>query len=68
MDEMKIINLYKRCNKTKAAKAAAKAAQKSPKSGYHLFLREQLDRITDEDRKKYRSIVSKRWEEHTMIG
>ena len=37
--------------------------QKSPKSGCHLFLREQLERITGEDRKKYRSIVSKRWKE-----
>ena len=41
-DDMEIINLYKRCNKTKAV-------AKAPKSGYHLFLREQLDEMTGED-------------------
>ena len=59
-DEMKIINLHKRCSKTKAV---VKTAPKAPKSGYHLFLREQLDEMTGEDRKNYRSIVSRRWKE-----
>ena len=46
MDEMEIINLHKRCNKTKAV---AKRVQKTPKTGYHLFLREQFDMMTGED-------------------
>ena len=46
MDEMEIINLYKKCNKTKAV---ANTDQKPAKSGYHLFLREQLDVMTGED-------------------
>ena len=58
MDEMEIINLHKRCNKTDI-KAVAKTAPKAPKSGYHLFLREQLDEMTREDRKNYRSSVKK---------
>ena len=45
MDEMEIINLHKRCNKIDT-RAAAKSASKAPKSGYHLFLREQLDEMT----------------------
>ena len=47
-DEMKIINLHKNCNK---GKAVSKTAPKAPKSGCHLFLREQLDEMTGEDRK-----------------
>ena len=37
--------------------------QKPRKRGYHLFLREQVDEMTGEDRKNYRSIVSRRWKE-----
>ena len=59
-DEMEIIRLYKRCNKTKAV---AKTASKPSKSRYHLFLREQLDEMIGEDRKNYRSIVTRRWKE-----
>ena len=55
---MEIISLHKRCNKT-----GTNAATKAPSSGYHLFLREQLDEMTEEDRKNYRSIVSRRWKE-----
>ena len=62
MDEMEIINLHKRRNKTDT-KAVAKTAPKAPRSRYHLFLREQLDEMTGEDRKNYRSIVSRRWKE-----
>ena len=62
MDEMEIINLHRRCNKTDI-KAVTKTAPKAPKSKYHLFLREQLDEMTGEDRKNYRSIVSRRWKE-----
>ena len=62
MDEVEIINLHKRCNKTDT-KAVTKTAAKAPKSGYHLFLREQLDKMTGEDRKNCRSIVSRRWKE-----
>ena len=62
MDEMEIINLHKRCNKADI-KAVPKTAPKTPKSGYHLFLRERLDEMTGEDRKNYRSIVSRRWKE-----
>ena len=50
MDEIQIINLYKRRYKTDT-KAVAKAAPKAPKSGRHLFLREQLDEMTGEDKK-----------------
>ena len=46
MDEMEIINLHKGCNKIKTV---AKTTPKAPKSGYHLFLREQLDEMTGED-------------------
>ena len=66
MDEMKIINLHQRCNKTDtkaAAKTGAKAAPKAPRSGYHLFMRELLDEMTGEDRKSYRRIVLRRWKE-----
>ena len=64
MDEIEIINLQKRSSKTKAAaKTGAKAVPKAPKRRYHLFLREQLDKMTGEDRQKYRSIVSRRWQE-----
>ena len=59
MDEMEIINIHKRCNKT-GIKAATKTAPKAPKSEYHLFLREQLNEMTGGDRKNYRSIVSRR--------
>ena len=55
MDEMEIINLQKRFNKTDT-KAVAKTAPKTPKGGYHLFLREQLDKMTGEDRKIIRSL------------
>ena len=57
---MEVINLHKRCNKTKAVK---KTAQKALKSRYHLFLREELDVMTEEDQKNYRSNVSRRWKE-----
>ena len=50
MDEIEIINFHKRCNKTDT-KAVAKAAPKAPKSRCHLFLREQLDEMTGEDKK-----------------
>ena len=71
MDEVEIINLHKRCNNTgtkvdrKTAaktdtKTAVKAASKAPRSGYHLFLSQQLDEMTGEDRKNYHSIVSRR--------
>ena len=49
MDEMEIINIHKRCNKTDT-KAVTKTAPKAPpKSGYHLFWREQLDEMARED-------------------
>ena len=50
VEEMDIIRLHKRCNKTKTTtKTGAKAAPKVPKRGYHLFLREQLDKMTGQD-------------------
>ena len=75
MDEVEIISLHKRYNKTAAkattnadikrggkvvAKTCAKAIAKARISGHHLFLREQLGKITEEERKKYHSIVSRR--------
>ena len=86
MDEVEIINLHKRCNSTGAkaeikrgakakvgSKTGAKAASKAPRTGYHLFLKEQLEKMTGEDRRNYHSIVSRKWKEikedlHTMIG
>ena len=62
MDEMEIIILHKRCNKTDT-KAVAKAAPKAPKSAYNLFLREQLDEMTGEDQNNYQNIVSRKWKE-----
>ena len=64
MDELEIINLHKRCSKTgtKADRdTAAKVATKTPRNGYHFFLREQLDEMTGEDRENYLSI--RRWKE-----
>ena len=58
----RLISLHKRCNKTDT-KAVTKTAPKAPKSGYHLFLREQLDKMTGEDQKNYQSTVSRRWKE-----
>ena len=63
MDEMEIINLHKRRNNTRAAtKTGAKAVPKAPTSGYHLFLREQLDNMTEEDRKKLSNYCVKKVE------
>ena len=45
----------------KGAKAGANTASKDPRSRYHLFLREQLEKMAGEDRKNYRSIVSRMW-------
>ena len=59
---MEIIKLHKRCNKADR-KAVTKTAPKAPKSGYHPSLREQLHKMTGEDQKNYRSIVSRRWKE-----
>ena len=45
----------------KGAKAGANTASKDPRSRYHLFLREQLEKMAGGDRKNYRSIVSRMW-------
>ena len=45
MVEMEIINLHKRWNKTKAATKTQRQMDKASRSGYHIFLREQLDKI-----------------------
>ena len=42
------------------AKAGANIASKDPRSRYHLFLREQLERMTGEDWKNYRSMRQRR--------
>ena len=63
MDEMEIIKLNKRCNKKTDTKTVTKTAPKAPKGRYHLFLTEQLDEMTGEDRKNYQTIVSRRWKE-----
>ena len=65
MDEMEIISLHKK-NATRQKQPQRQVQRhptKAPRSGYHLFLREQLDEMTEEDRKTYRSIVSRRWRE-----
>ena len=74
MEEVEIISLHKRCNKA-GVKAFAKADKKSnekevakaPRSGYHLFLRKHLGKMTGEDWKNYRSIVSGRWKKAICI-
>ena len=53
MDEVEIISLHKRCNKTGGK-------TKASRSGYQFFLREQLGKVTGEERKNYGSIVSGR--------
>lgn len=60
MDEMKIISLQKRGNKT-SAKASANFNAKAPRKKYSLFLMEQLSKISGEDQENCCSIVSKRW-------
>ena len=71
MDEVEIISLHKRCNKTNSkvatkedtnevAKTGAKAVTKASTSVYHFFLREQLGKMTGEDQKSFYSIVSTR--------
>ena len=73
MDKVEIINPHKRCNKTDAraetkrgekakasSKTGAKTASKTPRNGYPLFLREQLEKMTGEGRRNYCSIVSGR--------
>ena len=67
-----MISLHKRCNKTNAmattkggtkrgakapTKTGGKALSKAPRSGYLLFLREQLSKMTLEDQENYRIIV-----------
>ena len=54
MEEVEIISIYERCNKTGAkagAKAHVKASANSSRSKYYLFLREQFDKMAREDRK-----------------
>ena len=74
MGEVEIINLHKRCNKIGAkaetkrgakavTKASSKTIAKAPRSTYHLFLREQLEKMTGEDRRNYCSDVSRRWKD-----
>ena len=41
------------------SKRGAKAGAKAPWSGYHLFLREQLEKMIGESWQNYRSIVSR---------
>ena len=56
IDKVEIISLHKSCNKTgtKAstktdAKMGPMVGTKFPRSGYHIFLREQLGEMTVED-------------------
>ena len=64
MDEVEIINIRKRFNKTgvkadtkrgvktvanAASKTDTKTASKAHRSEYHLFLKEQLEKMTRED-------------------
>ena len=73
---MEIISIHKRFNKTETKRGAkakartrskteskrgANTASKAPRTGYHLFLREQFEKMTGEDRKNYRSIVLRMW-------
>ena len=76
MDAVEITILHKRCNKTETkrgtkanvktgskivSKRGAKAGAKAPRSEYHFFLRGKLEKKIGEDRKNYRSIVSRMW-------
>ena len=63
MDEVRLSTYAKgaiRPGAKAVAKAGLKAAAKVPRSRYHLFLREQLGKMTGEDRKNYCSIASGR--------
>ena len=64
MDEVEIINLHKRCNKTGEKVETkrgqkAKAGSKASRSGYHLFLTVQFENMTAQERRNYRSILSR---------
>ena len=74
MNSVEIINLHKRCNMTGAkaetkrrakakagSKTGAEAASKAPRSEYYLFLRQRIEKMTGEEQRNYRSIVSQRW-------
>ena len=76
MDAVEITILHKGCNKTETkrgtkanvktgskivSKRGAKAGAKALRSGYHFFLRGKLEKKIGEDRKNYRSIVSRMW-------
>ena len=66
IDEMEIINLHKRCKKTDtkvAAKTGVKTTSKAPRSRYHLFMRKQPDKMTEENQKIYCNIVLRRRKE-----
>lgn len=60
--KVKMISLHEIFNKARA-KTDSKAGLRAPKSCYHLFLKEQFDNMTREDKKNYRGFVSKRWNE-----
>ena len=65
LGEVVMISQHKRGNKTAEnattnADTGAKTTAKAPRIGYRLFLREQLGNMTEEERKTYRSIVSRR--------
>ena len=64
MEEVEIINLHKRRNKTETnavakagTKTGGKANVKSPRSRYYLFLKEQASKMTGEDKTNDFSIL-----------
>ena len=64
-DEVEIINVRKRFYKAEAkvgSKAGTKTGAKSPRSKYHLSLREKLCKVTGKDWKNFHSIISGKWE------
>ena len=52
---MEINNLHKRGNKT-----GAKLGEKASRSGYHLFLMDQFDKMLAQNQRNHHSIVSER--------
>ena len=53
----------KEVQKQSQSQAHRQAQIKTPRSGYHLFLREQLEKMTGVDRRNYCTIASRKWKE-----
>ena len=55
------IQKQKEVQKQSQSQAQRQAQIKTPRSGYHLFLREQFEKMTGVDRRNYCTILSRKW-------